>query len=224
MNSIHRISAIIFTLATCVLFAACSDAPTGDKAVVTEQKEATAETGKTFAVDTSASYIRFIGHGVGKNHPGKFHLSSGELAVANNLVTGGKFIININSIQMEQQDPAVQNKLKPHLLSEDFFDAAKFGTASFEITKVGPYAATVNNKSVVENANCSISGNLTMKGATKNITFPARVDVSANRLKAIANFDINRTDWQINYGNDKSLGDKFISETVNVEIYLQAAK
>jgi polyisoprenoid-binding protein YceI len=57
---------------------------------------------------------------------------------------------------------------------------------------------------------------------TKNIKFPARVDLDGNTLKAKANFDIDRRDWQMNYGNDKTLGDKFISETVNVELDLEA--
>jgi hypothetical protein len=41
-------------------------------------------------------------------------------------------------------------------------------------------------------------------------------------LQAKANFDIDRRQWQMNYGNDKTLGDKFISETVNVTFLLQA--
>jgi hypothetical protein len=48
--------------------------------------------------------------------------------------------------------------------------------------------------------------------------------VAGNSLKALANFDINRTLWGIRYGNDKSLGDKFISETVNVQLNLKAVR
>ena len=58
----------------------------------------------------------------------------------------------------------------------------------------------------------------------KNITFPARIDLDDNSLKAEANFDIDRTQWQINYGNDKTLGDKFISEKVNIELDLEARR
>ena len=57
---------------------------------------------------------------------------------------------------------------------------------------------------------------------TKNITFPAQIDLDGNILKAKANFDIDRRQWNMNYGNDKTLGDKFISETVNIEMDLQA--
>ncbi len=55
-----------------------------------------------------------------------------------------------------------------------------------------------------------------------NITFPARIDLDGNTLKAKGNFNIDRTQWKMNYGNDKTLGDKFISETVNIELDLEA--
>ena len=59
---------------------------------------------------------------------------------------------------------------------------------------------------------------------TKNITFPARIDLDDTTLKGKANFDINRTDWRMNYGNDNTLGDKFISETVNIELNIEAKR
>ena len=202
----------------------CNDAPKGDQATITGEQQAAAITGQTFLVDTAASRIRFTGHGVGKNHPGKFRLSSGSVAIANNQITGGEFNINIKSMEIEQEGDMFQNKLKPHLLSGDFFDADKFGTARFEITKVEPYQPQSNDTSIVEGANFHVSGNFTLKNTTKNITFPARVDLDANTLKAKGNFDIDRRQWQMNYGNDKTLGDKFISETVNIELDLQAKK
>ena len=69
-----------------------------------------------------------------------------------------------------------------------------------------------------------ISGNLTLREQTKNVSFPAKVDVDANKVTAKADFDIDRRQWDITYGNDKSLGDKFISETVNIELRLEANK
>jgi polyisoprenoid-binding protein YceI len=205
-------------------FSACNDAPTGDKATITEKQSSSEITGTTFTVDTANSHIRFTGHGVGKNHPGKFRLSSGTVGVENNQLTGGSFVINIKSIQLEQQGGGVQEKLRPHLLSGDFFDAEKFGDAKFEITSVQPYKENNKDTSIVAGANFTISGNLTIKNVTKNLSFPAKVDLDANELKAKANFDIDRTQWQINYGNDKTLGDKFISETVNIELNLLARK
>lgn len=217
-------STVVFATAFAglILTSGCSDAPKGDKATITNEQAASSATGQTFTVDTSASRIRFTGHGVGKNHPGTFHLSSGSVAINNNQITGGQFTINIKSMDMEQREAMFQTKLKPHLLSGDFFDAEKFGTAKFEITKVEPYQANNTDTSIVDGANFNVSGNFTLKDVTKNITFPAKIDLDGNTLKAKANFDIDRTQWQMNYGNDKTLKDKFISETVNIELDLQA--
>ena len=207
-----------------VLAAACNQAPKGDEAKITDKQEATEGEGLSFAIDTSKSNIRFTGHGVGKNHPGNFKLTSGHVHIQNNQITGGDFMIDIKSLVVEQQGEMFQKKLKPHLLSGDFLDAEKFGQASFEITSVDPYNPSQNDTSIVDGANFNVSGNLKLKDVTKNITFPARIDLDDNSLKAEANFDIDRTQWQINYGNDKTLGDKFISEKVNIELDLEAQK
>lgn len=207
-----------------MLMYACNNAPKGDKAKISDAEHTAEASGESFIVDTSASSVRFTGHGVGKNHPGTFQLSSGQVNLADNKISGGEFIINIKSMDMEQKEAMFQEKLKPHLLSGDFFDAEKFETARFVITKVEPYKADNSDTSIIEGANFNVSGNFTLKDATKNITFPARIDLDKNTVRAKANFDIDRTQWQMNYGNDKTLGDKFISETVNINLNILAKK
>jgi polyisoprenoid-binding protein YceI len=214
----------IVLLSFMAIMMACEKAPKGDDAKITEKEEPVAATGTTFAVDTARSWVRFTGNGVGKNHPGKFKLNYGAVAVANDSISGGSFVINVKSMRMEEKGKDIATKLQPHLLSGDFFDADKFGTAGFEVTNVVPYEPKDGEKSLVEGANYYVSGNLTLKDVTKNISFPARVDLDGNTLKTKANFDIDRRQWQMNYGNDKTLGDKFISETVNIELYLEALK
>jgi polyisoprenoid-binding protein YceI len=212
----------MFSLIVIVAFA-CDKAPKGDDAKITEKEKAAATEGAAFVVDTASSYVKFTGNGVGKNHPGIFKLVSGRTAVSNDSISGGEFTIDIKSMKMEQEGDMIKTKLRPHLLSGDFFDAEQFGTAKFEITDVRPYDSDKDeNKSLVDGANFTISGNLTLRDVTKNITFPARVDLDGNTLKAKANFDIDRTQWRMNYGNDKTLGDKFISETVNITLDLKA--
>lgn len=202
----------------------CERAPKGDEAKIGEEQEGVVPTGVTFAVDTSRSYVKFTGRGVGKNHPGIFKLNYGAVGVMNDSLSGGSFVINISSMKMEQKGADIENKLRPHLLSGDFFDAERFGTARFEITNVAPYEPKDGSKSLVEGANYSVSGNLTLKGVTRNVTFPAHVQLEGNTLKGRANFDIDRTQWNMNYGNDRTLGDQFISETVNIELYIEALR
>jgi polyisoprenoid-binding protein YceI len=224
MKWIIEIKTILLTLIPAIVMIACEKAPKGDEAKISEKDEPVAAVGQAFTLDTAQSWVKFTGNGVGKNHPGFFKLAYGTVAVENDSISGGTFIIDIRSMRMEQQGKDITGKLRPHLLSGDFFDAEKFGTAKFEITNIIPYAPKDGEKSLVEGANFYVSGNLTLKDVTKNISFPARVDLDGQTLKAKANFDIDRRQWQMNYGNDKTLGDKFISETVNIELFLAARK
>ena len=222
--TVSHLSGLFALIIVVALTFSCNQPPKGDEAQIAESQEAPSGEGMTFVVDTANSKIRFTGHGVGKNHPGNFKLSSGEVMVKNNEITGGNFVIDIASLTVEQQDAMVQQKLKPHLLSGDFFDAEKFGEARFDITGVRPYEPSQQDTSIAEGANFYVSGNFRLKDVTKNITFPARIDLDDNTLKGKANFDIDRTEWRMNYGNDKTLGDKFISETVNIELNLEAKR
>ena len=77
---------------------------------------------------------------------------------------------------------------------------------------------------VMKDATHTITGNLTLKGITKSITFPAKVNVADNKITADANFNIDRTQWNIVYGNDESLGDKFIRPEVNLQVHLVAGQ
>jgi polyisoprenoid-binding protein YceI len=217
-----RIPAIaLFAMLT---WSSCDRVPEGDKATITEKQKAAEVTGDQYVLDTSASKVTFTGFGVGKSHPGNFRLISGEATVADNRIAAGTFLIDIKSLEMEQQGAMYQEKLRPHLLSGDFFDADKFGTAKFEITGVEPYKPGDKDTSIIEGANFNVSGNLTIKDVTRNITFPARIELDGNTLKAKADFDIDRTQWKINYGSDKTLADQAISEKVNIKLDLEATK
>ena len=205
-------------------FLSCNEAPKGDNVTISEKQDALEAKGASFTADTTSSRIRFTGHGVGKNHPGVFKLSSGTVYVADNKISGGNFVINIKSLDLEQKGGMFDSKLYPHLLINDLKKKKKFATSKFEITDVQPYTANSADTSIVAGANYTISGNFTLKDVTKNISFPAKVDLDGNTLKAKGNFNIDRTEWNMNYNSDKSLGDKFISETVNIQLDLEARK
>jgi polyisoprenoid-binding protein YceI len=220
-KSIRFASALILSA---TLISSCDSAPKGDAAHVSEKTEAkpVAPAAMTLNVDAVASEVMFTGNGVGKNHPGKFSVDKGTIMVADGKVTGGKFNIAVSSMKMSEEGEAIQTKLAGHLLSGDFFDSAKYPSAIFEITSVAPYTATPGVASVVAGANYTVSGNLTLKDVTKNVSFPANIAVLGNTVTAKANFNIDRTIWGMSYGNDKSLGDKFISPEVNIALNLSA--
>src|SRR5688500_3161640 len=96
--------AIISLLAATTLFTYCGEnAPKADDATIQEKQQTTEAQGAQFIVDTNDSRVRFVGHGVGKNHAGKFKMSEGKVAVSNNQITGGNFVINIKSMDLEDK-------------------------------------------------------------------------------------------------------------------------
>jgi polyisoprenoid-binding protein YceI len=101
-------------------------------------------------------------------------------------------------------------KLTEHLMSGDFFNVAKHPESSFELTGL---------KSVSEGG-FEVSGNLTLNGTSKNITFPASAEVSAGKAKIHAKFDINRKDFGIVYAGK---ADDLIRDEVVIELKLAAA-
>ena len=205
------------------LLSSCADAPKADEAATSEQKDAAAADGVSFAADLAASTVSFIGTKPTGQHNGTFTLSEGGLTVKDGALAGGKFVVNIGSLKITDADTAGTSKLAGHLLSPDFFDAAKYSTAAFEITGVETYDSA-KVKSLLPGATHIISGNLTLKDSTKNISFPAQVSITDAGVTAVADFNIDRSNWGLSYGNDKSLGDRFIRPEVNIKLNIAAKK
>ena len=216
---------ILALSAATLLFTACQDAPKADNAEATDAQHVdSTATGATYNADLAQSTIQWTGTKPTGQHVGTFNLKSGSVTVADNNITGGKFVIDINSIKITDKDTNGTSNLKGHLLSPDFFDAANHNEGSFEITGVTPGVDTANKDLVMKDATHTITGNLTLKGTSKSISFPAKVAITDANVTADANFNIDRTQWGLNYGNDKSLGDKFIRPTVNLVLHLVANK
>ena len=210
-------------LAGSLMFMACSDAPKADNAEVADAKEVEQTSGTTYAADLSESKIEWIGTKPVGRHHGTFVLKDGNLVVSGDDVTGGSFVIDINSITPDDQDAEGNAKLQGHLKSEDFFHVEKFPEGTFVITSITEGVQNTGDL-VMKDATHTITGNLTLKGITKSITFPAKVNVAENKITADANFNIDRTQWNIVYGNDESLGDKFIRPEVNLQVHLVAGQ
>jgi polyisoprenoid-binding protein YceI len=205
-----------------LLMVACEKVPRGDNIIITDEVLPKTGTGESFLVDTANSWIRLSWTGVGKNHPATFQMRFGKVQANRNEVTAGNFIINVTSMQMAQGGEISDERSSPHLIPGDVLDPMAFGTAQFEITNIEAYKPKDEDKSLVKGANFMVSGNLQVGTVTKNITFPAHVDLDGNTLKADADFDINRRQWKMNYGEDKTLDEKSASETMKVELSVVA--
>ncbi|MFX1702511.1 YceI family protein [Chitinophaga sp. CC14] len=215
---------IIFVV-TCGIMA-CEQAPKADKARITDAQTVQAGTGNAYLPDTAVSVVRWVGTKPTGKHHGSLKLAGGALYLKDSLITGGQFIINMSSLQDIDLagDSAMKRKLETELKGEMFFDVKKYPTATFEITEVTAFHPTDGDELTLRNATHIIKGNLTLKSVTKNISFPARVIFKDNSISAIANFNIDRTEWGISYRADKSLQDKLINSQVNISFDIKASR
>jgi polyisoprenoid-binding protein YceI len=207
-----------------LLLGSCKDAPEADKAEAgTAQEVQTTSTGNNYTVDVNQSTFTWTGTKPTGRHEGTLKLKSGSLTADNGNITGGNFVADVATISPHDQDEEGNTKLGTHLKSADFFETDKYPEAKFEITSVAPVSA--DNKDVkLKDATHDITGNLTMKNITKSITFPAKIAMNGNSITADADFNIDRTQWGLNYQSDKSVQNKFIHHEVNLKVHLVANK
>ncbi|MCD2425613.1 YceI family protein [Niabella pedocola] len=216
----------IFALA--LTLAACGGA-SSDQAKTEEKQEAAVATGSSYVIDTLSTSVDWRATHKGGFAPrfGVISVNDGSLSVENGAITGGNFTINLTGLKVDTASVTEPDKkaadLEAHLKSPDFFDVAKHPAAKFVITKVAPYDSTVQ-KSLLPGATNLISGNLTLKDSTLNITFPAQVTITDNEVNATAKFTIDRSAWGISYKTDGSPENWMISKDVEVGFNLKAAK
>ena len=165
--------------------------------------------------------LKWTGKKVTGEHFGTVAITEGTLKADAGALKGGSFTMDMSSIKVEDLTDAKQNgDLVGHLKSPDFFAVDSHKVANFVITSVEALPAAD-----AEGNTHSISGNLTIKGITNGIKFPAMVQMDAASVKANAKFDIDRTLWNIRYGSGKffkGLGDNMINDNITLNINLQA--
>ncbi|MBK9633234.1 MAG: YceI family protein [Bacteroidetes bacterium] len=215
----------VFMMALPLFFYACACAPEADKAEVGDAIEIVdiQQDSNHWVVDTIVSLVSWIGSKPTASHHGNFKLSNGFFVLENGSIKSGVFTINVNSLEVVDLDQENNLKLANHLLSEDFFNSVKFPTAKFIMAHIAPFSpdSFPNEKVFTKNPTHIITGNLTLNDSTKSIRFPAIIFTTEKSISAQANFNINRSDWGLSYGNDQSLGDKFISPTVNLNLEIK---
>lgn len=212
LNKMNKL--MMSLLAMGIFFSSCSSdgVKTSD---AKEKADATAES-ITYKVVPEKSEVYWYGKKLAYGHGGLITIKSGEVSAEGTKITAGKFDIDMSTIVETGSDDAEKAaQLAGHLMSEDFFDAAKYPVSSFEITGVKG-----------EETKFDISGNLTIKGITKNLTFPAMVVVDGDQLTASGEFIINRNDWGVSYGSGISgaVADQAIHDDISFKVSIVAKK
>jgi polyisoprenoid-binding protein YceI len=205
---------VVLLSAGALVMASCVSNPEGKKAETAEEStEVQAVKGTPLAVNTELSQVIWNGKKVSGQHHGTIQIKSGTLNVEGTNIVGGEFVIDMNTIINQDMEGEYKEKLEGHLKSADFFDVTTYPEAKFVVTSVSEGTAP---------GQIVVSGNLTIKDITKNITFDATV-VNANETAAQVNADFNiaREDWGVNYAGQ---ADDLISKEINFKINLVAGQ
>lgn len=170
-----------------------------------------------YVVNASQSNLIWKAEKVTGKHDGAVKISNGEVNINAGKLVSGSFVIDMTSMVVSDiKDANMNGKLLGHLRSDDFFSVEKYKTSTFVVTGVtaGSQAGSYN-----------VKGNLTIKGITKPIEFPAGIVVDGNTMKATATITVDRTQFDIRYGSKsffEGIGDKAIYDDFIMELQMVA--
>ncbi len=222
MKKISKLAPIL--LAGALLFSGCAENP-ADKVpaatvsstpATTPAATATADPGGEGAQATpvdgtvyafaEGSEVGFVGSKVTGSHEGGFKKVDGSVTVPAEALEQAVVDLTVDVASVYSD----ADKLTEHLKSEDFFDVGNHPTASFKSTSISK-----------TDTGYDVTGDLTLRGTTKAITFPAEISVEGDSVKTKAEFSINRKDFNIVY---KGKPDDLIREEVVIKFDITANK
>jgi len=218
-----------FALAALTLFLTACGGKSTDEGKTAEEQVVAEKQGEAYAVNLETSKVDWKAFHKGGFAPrwGTLAIKSGEVSLSGGELTAGDFVIDMQSLKVDPASVTEKDKkytdLEAHLKNADFFDVEKNPTADFKITSVANLEGAA--ESAVAGANKTVSGNLTLKGKSLNVTFPAKVSVADGNVAIEAKFTVNRADWDIKFGTSETdPAEWMISKDIEIGINVKAAK
>jgi len=130
------------------------------------------------------SKVGFVGSKVTGSHEGGFEAFVGNLTVPEGDLEKGRIELVIDTTSLWSD----AERLTGHLKSAEFFDVETFPEAKFSSQSIA-----------ASEGGFTVTGNLELHGVTKEISFPATIELTDSGLAANAEFSINRFDFKIVY-------------------------
>lgn len=171
---------------------------------------------KKFNIINAQSSIGWTGKKVTGAHHGTISIANGTLTLNDHKLSTGSIIIDTTSIKiLDITDPDTNAQFAGHLFSEDFFSTENFPEATFTIT----------DSSSVSAPDYLISGDLTIKGITHPVKFPANVLITDNTISVSGKIIIDRTKYDMKFRSGNfftNLGDTLIYNEFELDVKLTA--
>lgn len=170
----------------------------------------------TQTANHDGNIITWKGKKVAGSHEGTIALKSGGLVYnEKNIPTGGSFVIDMNTMTVTDLQGEWGDKLLGHLKSPDFFNVATNPEATFTITDI--------TRITTADGAYSVTGDLTIKGITKELKFQVDVTKEDGHMVARAKIKVDRIAYDIKYGSGQffqNLGDKMIDDHFELNVTL----
>lgn len=186
------------------------------------ERFATGDTGKmgdsgTYNFDRAHSFISFrVTHNGLIEVPGFFRDFTGSINFDNTDVTKSSVQFTAKATSIDTGVAGRDN----HLRTKDFFEVETYPEITFKSTKIEK-----KGKSWV------LTGDLTMKGVTKSITFPFAIagflpatERSGGRMGVTAETVINRRDFGVNYDAKLPTGGQVVADNVKIILQIEAVR
>ena len=207
------IFSILMIVATGIAIVGCKNNAKETTTTHTETAMLTIQDVVKHDVNLEESTIEWQGFKPTGSHKGTINMQSGSFTTKDGKIQSGSFVIDMSSIK-ESKDNA---RFEGHLKSADFFEVEKFPTSTFKITGLEE-----------KDGNTLLSGNLTLKDITNNVTFPITVTNEADVLTVSSEvFTIDRSKWNLRYGSKSffdNLKDKFINDDIELKVMVKVNK
>jgi len=207
-----RLSIAITILTGLTFLSACSDPSTNKSKAVTGEAAPVASPsgagGQKYLITPQNSKLEFTASQVTGTHSGSFGDFSGQIDFGGTPEQSRvKITIKSDSITADNPD------LTKHLKTADFFDVAKFPETTFVSTAIRAGGD--------KGASHTVTGNLTMHGITRSISFPATINVTPDAATLESTFSLNRKDFSLTY---PGAPDNAIRDNVVLTLHVRASK
>jgi polyisoprenoid-binding protein YceI len=137
------------------------------------------------ALDPASSKLEIVASKITRSHDGSFKQFTGTTTLVGDQVQSVNFEVDTASLQTDTE------KLTQHIKTKDFLDVEKFPKATFKSSSV---VAKPSGTATHE-----ITGDLTLHGVTQQITFPATIELGAEKVTGRAEIAINRQKFGVTY-------------------------
>ena len=167
---------------------------------------------QNLTANTSESNIRWYGEEItGKTHFGNLSFKEAQIEIQDGIIIGGKFVVDMNTLSVEDLSGGAKLKLEGHLKSDDFFSVKKNPQATLKITQ----------KAKVNGETQTLYGDLIIKRIKKPIDC---IIIFGDNKTAFAKMTFDRAKYNVRFRSGsffENLGDKLILDDIRMEVSLK---